>query len=185
MTTMIVIHYINSSQSVVNRWGFEWSKFCGTSYAIVHVIFLSFLRFDFVIETIYGMWLKNFAQSTWLCAVIVAVYRAHGNVKHCRKLFQRVINSVSDWPESICEAYIQFEREEGDSCCTFCNLDCNACNCRLTKWLTMCQARHKTTHQCIMRLTWFFIYIIIIIIILVIVIQSVMLTAVLCFFQVY
>ena len=41
------------------------------------------------------------------------VCRAYGDAKHCRKLFQRILNSVSDWPESISEAYIQFEREEG------------------------------------------------------------------------
>ena len=44
---------------------------------------------------------------------IFHVCRAYGNAKHCRKLFQRVLNSVSDWPESISEAYMQFEREEG------------------------------------------------------------------------
>jgi len=43
------------------------------------------------------------------------VRRAFGDAKHCRKLFQRILNSVSDWPESITEAYVQFEREEGDS----------------------------------------------------------------------
>jgi len=43
--------------------------------------------------------------------------RAHGDVKHCRKLFQRILNSVSDWPESISEAYVQFEREEGCNNC--------------------------------------------------------------------
>lgn len=26
---------------------------------------------------------------------------------------QRALNSVSDWPEGICDAYVAFEREEG------------------------------------------------------------------------
>jgi len=40
--------------------------------------------------------------------------RSFGDVKHCRKLFQKAVNSVSDWPESVFQAYISFEREEGD-----------------------------------------------------------------------
>ncbi|CAG2237408.1 SART3 [Mytilus edulis] len=41
-------------------------------------------------------------------------YRCYGDNKHCRKLLQRALNSVSDWPESIVDAFINFEREEGD-----------------------------------------------------------------------
>ncbi|CAC5388461.1 SART3 [Mytilus coruscus] len=40
--------------------------------------------------------------------------RCYGDNKHCRKLLQRALNSVSDWPESIVDAFINFEREEGD-----------------------------------------------------------------------
>lgn len=40
--------------------------------------------------------------------------RCYGDNKHCRKVLQRALNSVSDWPESIVESYINFEREEGD-----------------------------------------------------------------------
>jgi len=50
-----------------------------------------------------------------LVIAVVFIGRAHGDTKHCRKLFQRVLNSVSDWPECISEAYIQFEREEGNT----------------------------------------------------------------------
>ncbi|XP_067679944.1 squamous cell carcinoma antigen recognized by T-cells 3-like [Haliotis asinina] len=39
--------------------------------------------------------------------------RMCGDSKHCRKLLQKALNSVTDWPESITEAYINFEREEG------------------------------------------------------------------------
>ena len=41
------------------------------------------------------------------------LYRAFGDHKHCRKILQRALNSVNDWPESICDTYISFEREEG------------------------------------------------------------------------
>ncbi|XP_046344381.2 squamous cell carcinoma antigen recognized by T-cells 3-like isoform X2 [Haliotis rufescens] len=39
--------------------------------------------------------------------------RMCGDNKHCRRLLQKALNSVTDWPESITEAYINFEREEG------------------------------------------------------------------------
>ena len=39
--------------------------------------------------------------------------RAFGDHRHCRKILQRALNSVADWPETICDAYITFEREEG------------------------------------------------------------------------
>ncbi|XP_064613155.1 squamous cell carcinoma antigen recognized by T-cells 3-like [Liolophura sinensis] len=39
--------------------------------------------------------------------------RLFGDTKHCRKLLQRALNSASDWPESIVEAFLNFEREEG------------------------------------------------------------------------
>ncbi|GFO32792.1 squamous cell carcinoma antigen recognized by t-cells 3 [Plakobranchus ocellatus] len=40
--------------------------------------------------------------------------RMFGDVKHCRRILQKALNSVTDWPESITQAYINFEREEGD-----------------------------------------------------------------------
>ena len=39
-----------------------------------------------------------------------------GDSKHCRKILQKALNSVTDWPESITQAYINFEREEGIVC---------------------------------------------------------------------
>ena len=39
--------------------------------------------------------------------------RAYGDHKHCRKILGRALNSVTDWPEYIVDAYIQYEREEG------------------------------------------------------------------------
>ncbi|XP_060070147.1 squamous cell carcinoma antigen recognized by T-cells 3-like [Ylistrum balloti] len=40
--------------------------------------------------------------------------RMYGNNKHCRKVLTKALNSVTDWPESIVEAYTNFEREEGN-----------------------------------------------------------------------
>ena len=40
-------------------------------------------------------------------------FRTYGDNKHCRRVLQRALNSVNDWPESIIDAYINFEREEG------------------------------------------------------------------------
>ncbi|GAB1597512.1 squamous cell carcinoma antigen recognized by T-cells 3-like [Argonauta hians] len=39
--------------------------------------------------------------------------KAYGNAKNCRKVLQRALNSVTDWPQGIVDAYLQFEREEG------------------------------------------------------------------------
>lgn len=39
--------------------------------------------------------------------------RCYGDHKHCRRVFQRAMKAVTDWPESICSEYVRFEREEG------------------------------------------------------------------------
>lgn len=41
------------------------------------------------------------------------VIRACGDAGHCRRILQQALNSVTDWPEYITKAYIDFEREEG------------------------------------------------------------------------
>jgi len=84
--------------------------------------FLDFMSFDFVVKQAVVHDLETAVKHTSFTVFIVC--RAHGNSKHCRKLFQRILNSVSDWPESISEAYIQFEREEGDTYCILYNLEC-------------------------------------------------------------
>lgn len=35
------------------------------------------------------------------------------SAEKCRKLFHQAVNSVSDDIQRVCEAYLQFEREEG------------------------------------------------------------------------
>uniref|UniRef100_A0A0B7B9N7 RRM domain-containing protein n=2 Tax=Arion vulgaris TaxID=1028688 RepID=A0A0B7B9N7_9EUPU len=40
--------------------------------------------------------------------------RMFGDNKHCRRILQKALNSVTDWPETIIKAYLNFEREEGD-----------------------------------------------------------------------
>jgi RNA recognition motif-containing protein len=40
-------------------------------------------------------------------------YRCYGDSKHIRKLFQKALTTVKDWPESIANAWINFERDEG------------------------------------------------------------------------
>ncbi|XP_038059123.1 squamous cell carcinoma antigen recognized by T-cells 3-like isoform X2 [Patiria miniata] len=39
--------------------------------------------------------------------------RSYGDPKHCRKILHRAITAVSDYPECLFEALINFEREEG------------------------------------------------------------------------
>ena len=36
-----------------------------------------------------------------------------GGIEKCRKLFYQAVNSVNDDVQRVCEAYLQFEREEG------------------------------------------------------------------------
>jgi hypothetical protein len=45
--------------------------------------------------------------------LVFNLLRAYGDNKHCRKLLNRALNVVTDWPEGIVEAMINFEREEG------------------------------------------------------------------------
>ncbi|XP_022340245.2 spliceosome associated factor 3, U4/U6 recycling protein-like isoform X1 [Crassostrea virginica] len=55
---------------------------------------------------------RNHQAALWLD--YLKIERAYGDNKHCRKLLNRALNVVTDWPESIVEAMINFEREEGD-----------------------------------------------------------------------
>lgn len=41
------------------------------------------------------------------------MFRCYGDTKHLRKLFPKALTSVKDWPESIANAWINFERDEG------------------------------------------------------------------------
>ena len=45
--------------------------------------------------------------------VILIVCRQYGDHKHCRRVYQRALKSVTDHPEVICTEYLKFEREEG------------------------------------------------------------------------
>lgn len=47
----------------------------------------------------------------WLDAI--QTERAYGDCVHARKLFNRAVNSVSDNPKLVFDAFLQFEREEG------------------------------------------------------------------------
>ncbi|XP_076281936.1 spliceosome associated factor 3, U4/U6 recycling protein [Lasioglossum baleicum] len=43
----------------------------------------------------------------------ISLERCYGDTKHLRKLYQKALNSVKDWPESIANSWIDFERDEG------------------------------------------------------------------------
>nr|XP_012233756.1 PREDICTED: squamous cell carcinoma antigen recognized by T-cells 3-like [Linepithema humile] len=49
--------------------------------------------------------------SYWL--EYISLERCYGDTKHLRKLLQKALSSVKDWPESIANAWIDFERDEG------------------------------------------------------------------------
>ncbi|KAJ8676580.1 hypothetical protein QAD02_012367 [Eretmocerus hayati] len=49
--------------------------------------------------------------ASWL--EYISLERCYGDTKHLRKLFQKALASVKDWPESIANAWLNFERDEG------------------------------------------------------------------------
>ncbi|KOX76546.1 Squamous cell carcinoma antigen recognized by T-cells 3 [Melipona quadrifasciata] len=49
--------------------------------------------------------------SYWL--EYISLERCYGDTKHLRKLFQKALTSVKDWPESIASSWLDFERDEG------------------------------------------------------------------------
>lgn len=49
--------------------------------------------------------------SYWL--EYISLEKCYGDTKHLRKLYQKALNSVKDWPESIASSWIDFERDEG------------------------------------------------------------------------
>ncbi|EFN81702.1 squamous cell carcinoma antigen recognized by T-cells 3 [Harpegnathos saltator] len=50
--------------------------------------------------------------SYWL--EYIALERYCGDTKHLRKLYHKALASVTDWPESIANSWIDFERDEGN-----------------------------------------------------------------------
>ena len=93
----------------------------GTSSAAVDAdshVFVTYISFDAqnvrVICLLLKFTSKAVASSRGLCHVsTVASRRAYGDHKHCRKILSRALNSVTDWPEYVVDAYVMFEREEG------------------------------------------------------------------------
>ncbi|XP_046418418.1 squamous cell carcinoma antigen recognized by T-cells 3-like [Neodiprion fabricii] len=51
------------------------------------------------------------AAASWL--EYIGLERCYGDTKHLRKLYQKALGSVKDWPESIINAWLDFERDEG------------------------------------------------------------------------
>ncbi|KAM0734267.1 Squamous cell carcinoma antigen recognized by T-cells 3 [Formica fusca] len=49
--------------------------------------------------------------SYWL--EYISLEKCYGDTKHLRKLYQKALASAKDWPESIINAWIDFERDEG------------------------------------------------------------------------
>ncbi|XP_011641239.1 squamous cell carcinoma antigen recognized by T-cells 3-like [Pogonomyrmex barbatus] len=49
--------------------------------------------------------------SYWLEYIVLE--KCYGDTKHLRKLYQKALNSTQDWPESIANSWIDFERDKG------------------------------------------------------------------------
>jgi hypothetical protein len=52
---------------------------------------------------------KAVLKSSLLCLIL----RTFGDSKHVRRLFARALTSTQDWPESIGNTWLNFERDEG------------------------------------------------------------------------
>ncbi|XP_076181119.1 spliceosome associated factor 3, U4/U6 recycling protein [Ptiloglossa arizonensis] len=83
------------------------------------------LQFWARIEAIYANSMKR-ARSLWADILsqghsatasywleYISLERCYGDTKYLRKLYQKALTSVKDWPESIATAWIDFERDEG------------------------------------------------------------------------
>ncbi|XP_015126104.1 squamous cell carcinoma antigen recognized by T-cells 3 [Diachasma alloeum] len=49
--------------------------------------------------------------ASWL--EYITLEKCYGDTKHLRKLYQKALAAVKDWPESIANSWIDFERDEG------------------------------------------------------------------------
>ncbi|KAF7993705.1 hypothetical protein HCN44_010300 [Aphidius gifuensis] len=49
--------------------------------------------------------------SSWL--EYITLEKCYGDTKHLRKLYQKALVAVTDWPESITNSWLEFERDEG------------------------------------------------------------------------
>lgn len=49
--------------------------------------------------------------SSWL--EYITLEKCYGDTKHLRKLYQKALAAVTDWPESITNSWLEFERDEG------------------------------------------------------------------------
>lgn len=50
--------------------------------------------------------------ASWL--EYISLEKCYGDTKHLRKLYQKALVAVKDWPESITNSWLEFERDEGD-----------------------------------------------------------------------
>ena len=91
---------------------------------------------------------------------VLSVCRTFGDAKHCRRILQRALNSVTDWLECVTQAYLDFEREEGEStrclaCVSVCVSVCmcaHACVCESGAacrkvWINVLASREKVGNE--------------------------------------
>ena len=46
--------------------------------------------------------------------IVCFLYRLHGDIVSCRRVFQRAVQTTVDDTEKLCGAFVCFEREEGN-----------------------------------------------------------------------
>ncbi|KYM98312.1 PREDICTED: squamous cell carcinoma antigen recognized by T-cells 3-like [Cyphomyrmex costatus] len=113
--------YLNVVRKTFNRACEHLAKYFGLDGDPNCVILQYWARFEAIhadnMEQTRRLWADILSQehsataSYWLEYIILE--KSYGDSKHLRKLYQKALSSTQDWPESIANSWIDFERDKG------------------------------------------------------------------------
>ncbi|KYQ59503.1 Squamous cell carcinoma antigen recognized by T-cells 3 [Trachymyrmex zeteki] len=113
--------YLDVVRKTFNRACEHLAKYFGLDGDPNCVILQYWARFEAIqadnMEQTRRLWADILSQehsataSYWLEYIILE--KSYGDSKHLRKLYQKALSSTQDWPESIANSWIDFERDKG------------------------------------------------------------------------
>ncbi|XP_071561281.1 squamous cell carcinoma antigen recognized by T-cells 3 [Temnothorax nylanderi] len=113
--------YLDVIRKTFNRACEHLAKYFGLDGDPNCVVLQYWARFEAIhaddIEQARRLWADILSQehsataSYWLEYIVLE--RCYGDSKHLRKLYQKALSSTQDWPESIANSWIDFERDKG------------------------------------------------------------------------
>ncbi|EGI60759.1 PREDICTED: squamous cell carcinoma antigen recognized by T-cells 3-like [Acromyrmex echinatior] len=113
--------YLDVIRKTFNRACEHLAKYFGLDGDPNCVILQYWARFEAIqadnMEQTRRLWADILSQehsataSYWLEYIILE--KSYGDSKHLRKLYQKALSSTQDWPESIANSWIDFERDKG------------------------------------------------------------------------